>query len=78
MITANEAKGLMGFEKAMDFIYNKITTAANNGDSTCTYTTDYKAKADKIIKELKSNGYATRFIHTPNDKREHKIVIGWD
>lgn len=77
MITANDARGMMNYEKAMNFIDKNIRAAALEGKTEYTYTTDYKAKASKIVSELKALGYDVRFIHTPNGVREHKIVARW-
>lgn len=77
MINANEARGLMNYDKAIDFIGKNIKKAAMAGENEYTYTTDYKTKASKIVSELKSLGYDVRFIHTPNGIREHKVVASW-
>lgn len=77
MINANDARGLMTYEKAMNFIGKNIKAAALAGESEYTYTTDYKSKGSKIVRELKDLGYNVRFIHTPNGVREHKIVASW-
>ena len=77
MITASQAQELTGYNKAMAFIEKNIRKAATNGENEYVYTTDMKAKANQIVKALKAADYDVRFIHTPNGKREHKIIVNW-
>ena len=77
MINANDARGLMNYEKAMKFINKNIKKAALDGKSEYVYTTNYKTKASKIVHELKKLNYIVRFVHTPKADRKHKVIINW-
>lgn len=77
MINANEARGMMKFDKAMNYIEKNIRETALAGNREYTYTTDFFEKGKKIAADLVAVGYVANCTRYYGGKRAYKVVVRW-